>query len=232
MAVVDPTKSTALPKFDHRILDLTGTRFGKLIVIGFAGRSSRDLVMWRCLCDCGNETVASSNSLRNSVERSKKRSCGCLGPEVTRDRSVTHGMTHSITYASWRSMINRCTCPNATGYERWGGRGITVCQQWRDSFQSFVSDMGVRPGKSYSIDRYPDYDGNYEPGNCRWATRKEQANNRRQCTRKFRITLSHNGESLTMHEWAAKLGLSVQTIYGRRWKRLPIEKVLAASRKK
>lgn len=122
--------------------------------------------------------------------------------------------------------------PNATGYDRWGGRGIIVCDLWRSSFESFLADMGARPSKDYSIDRYPDYDGNYEPGNCRWATRKQQANNRRQYARKCRIMLSHNGESLTMQEWAYRLGLSVQTIYGRRWKRWPIEKVLSRDLRK
>jgi hypothetical protein len=124
-------------------------------------------------------------------------------------------------------MIERCENPNATGFDRYGGRGITICDRWRKSFESFLEDVGERPEKDMQLDRI-DNDGNYEPGNCRWATMKEQANNRRK--RKPRLTIAFNGHEKTIPQWSEFLGISVHTIYARRWKRLPVDQVLSASR--
>jgi hypothetical protein len=120
-------------------------------------------------------------------------------------------------------MKDRCLRPNATGFDRYGERGITICERWLNSFEAFREDMGERPGLDYSLDRI-DNNGNYEPGNCRWATRTEQANNRRKA--KPRLVIEFNGESKTVQEWATFLGISPTTILCRRSQGLPVEKVL------
>lgn len=227
MATVDHSKPSHSPRFDHRILDLTGQRFERLLVVCFAGRTAKDQVAWECLCDCGKTCYRTSHELRNKVERSRRRSCGCLALDATKERSITHGKTKTPEYQSWRTMIERCENPNATGYENYGGRGIKICESWRKSFASFFQDMGKRPGLDYQIDRI-DNDGNYEPTNCRWATIKEQANNRRKP--KPRLVIAFNDMELTIEQWAERLGISVNTIYARRWKGWPVERVLAASR--
>jgi hypothetical protein len=228
MATVDYSKSFELPKFDHRILDLRGHRFGKLIVDSFAGRNAKNLIIWNCVCDCGGKTLATSASLRSKVERSAKRSCGCLAVEVTRNRSITHGKHGSPEYQSWRSMIGRCENPNATGYKNYGGRGITICDSWRKSFERFFQDMGERPSMECQIDRI-DNDGNYEPSNCRWATVKQQANNRRKKT--LNLVIEFKGESKTLPEWAELLGVKVGTLYARRWRGLPVDQVLVGNKR-
>ncbi len=192
--IVDTTSPT--PSF-HRSRDLTDKRFGRLVVTGFAGRGRGKLLIWNCRCDCGTECTSYGYGLTSGV----KRSCGCLASEVTSKRSKTHGMHESPTYKSWRSMIRRCEAPGDISYPRYGGRGISVCDRWRASFQAFLDDMGERPSKAYQLDRI-DNNGSYENENCRWATRKEQARNRRSQT-----ILTFNGESLCVSEWAERMGV-------------------------
>lgn len=145
--------------------DITGQRFGRLIVLSLYRRGSSGVhSRWLCLCDCGQTRVASGSSLK----RGRTTSCGC--------GRITHGSWGSPTYRSWHMMLQRCTNPRNTHYAYYGGRGITVCERWL-KFENFLADMGERP-LGTSIDRI-DVDGNYEPGNCRWATPKQQMNNRR-----------------------------------------------------
>jgi len=132
-----------------------------------------------------------------------------------------HSAKKSPEYNSWKMMKSRCYSRNATSYHRYGGRGITVCERWRNSFLDFLADMGPRPTNT-TLDRYPDKDGNYEPGNCRWATRKEQQNN----TIQTRL-LTLNGETMCLKDWAKRIGISQRSVSHRLASGWSVEKALS-----
>lgn len=160
-------------------LELTGFRFGRLTVLGLDSIRLKSKLSscsyWKCICDCGNEKITCVDSLRCG----DTKSCGCIRKEGLVAMSTKHGLRYVPEYQSWKSMKNRCFSPNNTNFKNYGGRGITVCERWRNSLADFLSDMGPRPSPKHSIDRFPNNDGDYEPGNCRWATAKQQANNKR-----------------------------------------------------
>jgi len=198
-------------------IDLSGQRFGRLAVLS-RGPNIRKESGWNCMCDCGRATFVRGYNLRQGLTKS----CGCYNREVTtalRKSEKTHGMSSSPIYRSWRSMIDRCENPRSPDYKRYGGRGISVCRRWRKSFENFYADMGDRPSNK-TIDRL-DLDKGYEPANCRWATRKEQANNKRSC-----VLICCFGRTQNVAQWAEELGVSHSTILNRLRRGWPPERIL------
>lgn len=189
-------------------IDRVGQRFGALTVVAHSHsvfRSSRhgSYQFWRCRCDCGVESVV----LASNLTKGNTTSCGCRSSRLTLgDRNTTHGMSETATYGGWSAMRDRCSQRTHSEWPRYGGRGVSVCERW-DSFENFLQDMGERPSAAHSIDRWPNRSGNYEPGNCRWATHQQQARNKSNT-----VLIEFRGEALTAAEWSERTGLGADLI--------------------
>ncbi len=184
--------------------DMMGQRCGRWTVVGHDTSQRGRGAFWHVICDCGNTGTIRGDNLRSG----QSKSCGCLCV----DGNTTHGWYGTPEYHIWQCIKDRCLNPRARGYTGYGGRGIRVCDRWRDSFEAFIEDMGPRPSARHSIDRR-DNNGNYEPGNCRWATRREQNLNKRNTVR-----LVYRGESRPLLEWCDMFGLGYGAIYDRIYK--------------
>lgn len=196
--------------------NLLGQRFGRLVVIEDGGIDKWHLRRWICQCDCG--TIKSIPA--RYLIKGKTLSCSCLQKDFVSKLKFSHGLSHTPEYHAWHAMISRCENPLDDSYDDYGGRGIKVIQEWHD-FETFYHAAGKRPNNGYSIDRI-DVNGNYEPGNIRWATREQQQRNKRNT-----VLISYQGEEKTMAEWAEVYHVP----YRRLWQRLkkwnwPIERAL------
>jgi hypothetical protein len=192
-----------------RIKDITGNRYGMLVVLGISpDRSESGKVLFDCLCDCGQAKAIMGSNLKRGLSLS----CGCqvlIAARKPNLKNRTHGYANTWVHAVWFNMIDRCYNPDVNSFPRYGGRGIRVCDRWKNSIADFHADMGDRPTPDHSIDRINN-DGDYSPENCRWATAKDQANNRRSSH-----ILEFQGESMTIAQWSERTGLS-QYVIGNR----------------
>lgn len=194
------------------LIDLSGRRFGMWTVLEVHWKylsPTKRVAFWKCRCDCGTERLVWGEALKKGA-----KSCGCarfVGPRrpvksLVGAARVSHGRTGTPEHFAWIEMIARCENTKKRLYKNYGGRGIVVCDRWRHSFVNFLSDMGERPSPQHSLDRI-DNDGNYEPGNCRWADVETQQNNRRDC-----VKITCRGKIMTLTQWARASGRSTGTI--------------------
>lgn len=193
---------------------MEGMRFGRLLVINEHSRSTDGTVYWLCVCDCGKHKAVIGTSLRAG----RAKSCGCASPKFTTETTRSHGMSRTRTYRIWHGMRQRCS-DAAKGKVRrnYFDKGIRVCERW-EQFENFFADMGEAP-EGMSIDRI-DGNGNYEPGNCRWATPIQQGNNT-----SSNVSIEHRGEKKTISEWAREIGVKANTLLYRIRRNLPEEKI-------
>lgn len=193
--------------------------FGKLTVVSgpipIRTSDGRMCRYWNCVCECGKtKQVASGNLVNGAV-----LSCGCLRDRLLSLMSMSHGLSGTPEHGVWVRMHRRCYDPKSKDFANYGGRGITVCEQWRD-FTVFLCDLGSRPSPDHSIERIDNSIG-YQPGNVKWATRHEQQRNKR-----TNVRLEFKGQSLVVADWAVKTGLPPTAIYKRIYRGWPVEKVL------
>lgn len=199
--------------------DLSGKHLGRLLVLCKSHSrkvKTGTVLYWKCLCDCGIEVTVPAPSLNSG----DAKSCGCLQRERTSEASRTHGMRHTNEFHIWDAMKQRCHNPLNEAYRHYGGRGISVCTEWRESFAQFYMDMGPRPD-GFTIERM-DNDGDYTPSNCCWASQKQQSRNRRNT-----VTATHNGLTLPLSEWAERTGIPYQRLIKRLRRGLTGELLLA-----
>lgn len=185
-----------------QLIDLSGHRFGRLTVIEYVGKNNQNRAIWKCLCDCGNETTARSDALKSG----DKQSCGCLNSEnksrECTERNIRHGLAHTRLYRVWCDMRRRCNDTRVPEYKNYGARGIRVCAEWDGNFQAF-NDWAMKngydetaPRGDCTIDRI-DVNGNYCPDNCRFVNLMVQGSNKRNNKR-----ITHHGITMTQSEWA------------------------------
>lgn len=178
---------------------IKGQRFGRLTVIE-QSETKKKRSYWLCKCDCGKEKALMGKTLRNG----RTKSCGCYRVELLLERFTKHGQSkdgyETGEFNAWQNMKNRCLNKNNKSYKNYGGRGIKICDRWLNSFENFFEDMGYKPSKKHSLDRFPDNNGDYTPSNCRWGTEEQQANNKQNS-----VFLTVGEERMTLSQWSRKL---------------------------
>lgn len=193
------TRGDEMPK----AIDVIGQRFGSLVVVRQSDVRKWGGILRECQCDCGNTVLVSLSNLKAG----STTSCGCYHRKKLDEAIKKHGMSKTPVYITWMLMRQRCNNPNHPGYHNYGGRGIKVCPQW-DDFEQFFADMGERPVEK-TLDRI-DVNRDYCPENCQWATRIQQANNKRE-----NIVISYDGKTLTLKQWSRELGMNYWTLHAR-----------------
>lgn len=183
-------------------IDLTGQKFGMLTVIRLH-TAENGVIVWECLCDCGNKSFVRGGNLRSGAVKS----CGCVKHLAPRNKE--HGESRSKLYRHWKSMIYRCSRPNNRAYKWYGGKGVRVCAEWQtyDGFKKWV--LETRPNETYTVERI-DVNGDYCPDNCKWIPIEKQANNRTSC-----VMISYNGSTKNLTEWCKELGLDYKLVHNR-----------------
>lgn len=210
--------------------DFTGKKLGRLTVIRYIGADGRYPSgglrhKWLVRCDCSPE----KEKIIAHKDLGVSRSCGCLQRECAKRTGMlntTHGRRYAVEYRAWVNMKSRCYDPRQPHYADYGGRGIGVCERWLEAFENFYEDMGPRPTPDHSIDRI-EVNGNYEPSNCRWATRKRQQRNRRGA-----VMLTFRGSTKCLNDWADELGILSGTIRNRLFTGWSVERALSTPSRK
>ena len=200
-----------------KLIDLSGQRFGLLTVIERDGLSANKHATWLCKCDCGNTVVCMSCNLISG----KTKSCGCVSRAKIIDRNTKHGLCGSRLYNIWSMIKERCLNPNASAYSRYGARGISICEKWANEFMEFYNwamDNGYND--TLTIDRINNSRG-YCPENCRWATLKQQANNKTN-----NRLIEYNGETHNIHEWSEVLSIPYKVLYYRLYRGWDVERAM------
>lgn len=187
-----------------RIVDHTNKRFGRLVALSRGPKKdNRPTSYWMCACDCGNVV----NIRMDHLSSGKIQSCGCIRKEHIGSVNVSHGMSGCSEYGIWENIKKRCYNPKNIGYHRYGGKGIVMCDEWRDSFEAFYRDMGPRPSSAHSVDRRNGKEG-YAKNNCHWATHIEQANNT-----STNIFFTLDGERKTLAMWCREFDVNYKTVH-------------------
>lgn len=181
----------------NKAIDMIGIRCGRLLVVSRAANYASGKARFVCLCDCGTSTIVGGHALRSA----ETKSCGCWRIEMPSLLFTTHGMSCSSEHRIWCHIKTRCYNPRNQFFARYGGRGISMCPTWVESFETFYRDMGPRPSSQHSIDRVNN-DGNYQLDNCRWGTHQQQSDNRSVVKR-----VTFDGVTDTMAGWARRTGI-------------------------
>lgn len=199
-------------------IDLSGQRFGRLLVVSEAGKNKFGQILWQCRCDCGTEKIVLGGSLRNG----QTKSCGCFQRDVASERQTIHGLSRTAEYQAWKGAEKRCINSSTKSFHRYGGRGI----EFRlPDFQEFFEHIGPRPSDKHSLDRI-DNNGHYEIGNIRWGTTEIQVRNR--STNRY---LTYQDETLCLADWAEKLGFNKSVIRARLRNGWSVERALSTPRR-
>lgn len=188
----------------NRFENIVGKKYGRLNVLSLYSKDAKGQnLKWLCRCDCGKDVIVFGGNLKNG----HTISCSCHRKEAVAKVLTKHNHANSgketPEYNAWLAMKYRCyNSTSNKAYKNYGGRGIKMCDRWLENFSNFLEDMGLRPSPKHSLDRYPDMNGNYTPENCRWATKKEQSDNRRN-----NVWIVHEGIRMTLQDWSNELGM-------------------------